>query len=216
MEKGILKARTREEIGSAASRRLRRAGELPAVLGGGGKEAAALAVQAFEFEQAHGAGNRIVTLDFGKEKVDALIKEIQLDPLGESVVHVDFDRVVAGQTVDVEVRLEYFGEPEDTNTVLQTRLDTVTVTCLPGKIPSHVEVDVREMQIGDEIRLKELTYPSGVKLVTDEEEICVVLAAAEAPPEEEEEEVVEAAAEDQAEPEVIGKKKEDEEEEAKD
>ena len=206
-----LKARNREEIGSSASRRLRRAGELPAILGGAGKDPESLAVPLREFELAQFAGVRIVTLDFGKKKVEALIKDVQLDPLGEHVMHVDFDRVVAGQTVDVEVRLEFFGEAEESGTVLQVRVDTVTVTCLPGSIPDHIEVDVREMELGDEIRLKELTLPEGVTLVTDEEEVCVVLAAAEAPPEEEEEEV-EVAAEDQAEPELIGKKKEDGEE----
>ncbi|MHC4861901.1 MAG: 50S ribosomal protein L25, partial [Planctomycetota bacterium] len=197
---------------------LRRAGELPAALGGGGEESTALAVPSHEFELLHVAGARVVTLQLGKKKVEALIRDIQYDPLGEYVMHVDFDRVVAGQTVEVQVRLETFGEAAGVAAggVLQTRIESVTVACLPGVIPEHIEVDVQALEVGDGIRAGELVLPEGVTLVSDPADLCLAVTAAEAPPEEEEEEVEAPVEEEEGEPEVIGKKKEEEQEEAKD
>jgi large subunit ribosomal protein L25 len=216
MDKEKLKARNREEIGSAASRRLRRAGELPAVLAGAGKEAMPVAVSTHDFEFLQQGGTRVVTLDFGAQKVEALIREVQYDPMGENVIHVDFDRTVAGQTVEVEVRIEFFGEPVGVAAggVFQARIDTVTVTCLPGAIPESLEVDVRELEIGGEVRVSDLDVPEGVEMDLAPEEILAVVALPELIEEEEEAEEVEVAPEgEEGEPEVIGKKKEQEEEE---
>lgn len=206
-----MKARNREETGSAASRRLRRAGELPGLLAGLGAEPRSIAVGMHEFDQAQEAGARIVSLDLGTEQIEAFIREIQWDPYGAKILHVDFDRVDRTKLLEVDVAIVTFGEAEGVAAggVLEIYIDTVTVTCLPGSIPEHLEVDVTRLGLGDDIRMRDVPLPEGVTVELDDDE--VVMRVVEPEVEEGEEELEGALDEGSAEPEVISRGKEDKE-----
>lgn len=203
-----LSVRLREDTGSRASRRLRRAGEFPAVLGGLGQDVVNLAVPTQEFEKARRDGAQLLTLGLGDDQVEVLVRDIQYDAFGEKILHVDFDRVKRGELISLEIPIEFFGEPEGGSEagIFQTRMTSLNVECLPRSIPEKIEVDIRGLTLGDEVRTADLTLPEGVSLVdVSGEEVIAVFAALTV--EEEVEEVEEAA--DQ--PEILSEKQTDEE-----
>jgi large subunit ribosomal protein L25 len=211
METTKLTVRSREERGSAAARRMRREGELPANLTGLGMDPLALAIpeHAFELAQQHGA--RLVELDFDGEQVEALIREIQYDTFGDRILHVDLDRIARGHKLEVETPFDFFGTPAgaDSGGIFQVLMDTVTVECLPSAIPENIEVDVRKLEIGDEIRIRDVLFPEGVVPVdTEEDELVALVSEPQAADEEAEEGLeLEEAAEGPA---VIGEEDEGE------
>ena len=208
-ENQVLSARARTEVGSRASRRLRREGELPALLSGPGEEPVSLAISASDFELFQRTATQLVDLELEGEKVEVLVRDLQLDALGEKILHIDFDRVTRGQVLELTVPITFFGEPAGAvdGGIFQTHLDNVNVRCLPRAIPEFIEVDVRELGIGDEVRLRDLKLPEGVALVSEEGDEMVALVSAPAAEEEEEELLGEEGGE---EPEVLTAKKEKE------
>jgi large subunit ribosomal protein L25 len=213
MDTELLTARLREESGSRAARRLRRAGEIPAILIGQGKEPVQVAVPSFQFAKILRERTQLVTLDLGEERVEALVREVQFDTFGEKVLHVDFDRVTRGEELELEVPIEFFGDPAGSaeGGVFETRRNSLEIVCLPSAIPEKIEVDVTGLEIGAEILARDLTLPEGVTLVGDtEEDVIAVLAAPEIEVEEEAEEA------EEGEPEILTEKKSDEEKEDQD
>jgi large subunit ribosomal protein L25 len=170
-------ARLREELGSRAAGRIRRKGEVPGILLGRGVDPVPLAVPTRDLELLHHHGAHLVALEFGQESVVALIREVQMDSLGKHLIHVDFDRIREGEKVELDIELRYFGLPKVEGAVFQVLFGEVTVSCLPGAIPDRIEVDVRELKKGDEIRAKQIALPEGVELVDPKpEEIIAIFA----------------------------------------
>ena len=209
MDELKIMARTRDERGSAASRRLRRAGEVPGILAGQGLDPVPLAVGAHEFDKVLRKGAQLVKMELGSEELEVLVREIQWDALGEKMLHIDFDRVKRGEKLEVEIPLEFYGEPVGAaeGGVFQTHLTSVNIACMPSAIPDSIEVIVTELGVGDEIRAKEIKLPEGVELAGLDPETLVVNVTAQAIAEEEVDEVEDAEGED--EPEVLTEKKED-------
>ncbi len=208
MDELKIMARTREERGSAASRRLRRAGEVPGILATQGQEPVPLAVGAHEFHKVLRSGAQLVTMHLGQEELEVLVREVQWDTFGEKMLHIDFDRVVRGEKLQVEIPLEFYGEPIGAaeGGVFQTHVNSINVECMPRAIPDSIEVVVSELEVGDEIRAKDIVLPEDVELAGLDPETLIVNVSAQAG----EEEAVEGEeAEDGAEPEVLTEKKED-------
>lgn len=207
----VLRTRPRTETGSRASRRLRREGELPGLLSGAGEAPISVAVSARDFEVFQRTATQLVDLELEGDKVEVLVRDIQFDALGDKILHIDFDRVTRGQVLELTVPITFFGEPAGAadGGNFQTVLDSVNVRCLPRAIPEFIEVDVRALGIGDEVRLRDLELPDGVVLVSEDGEEMVALVGAPAAEEEEEELLGE---EGGVEPEVLSAKKEKEEE----
>ena len=212
MDELKITARTREERGSAASRRLRRAGEVPGILAGLGMDPVSLAVGAHEFDKIYRSGAQLVTMDLDSEEVEVLVRDIQWSPMGDKMLHVDFDRVKRGQKIEVEIALEFFGEPAGAaeGGVFQVHVPGIKVECLPRAIPDMIEIDVTELEVGDEVRAKDIKLPDGVALAGLDPETLIVNVTAQAIVAEEPEEDEEA--EGAAEPEVLSEKKEEEKE----
>jgi len=209
MEASTLKARIRDERGSVAARRMRREGEVPGNIAGLGKDPRAIALNEHDFEMVYRSGAQLITIETPEETVEALIREVQLNTFGDRVLHVDFEEIQRGQAVEVEVPLDFFGEPAGVSDggVFQHVLDRITVSCLPKDIPDKIEVDVRELGADEEIRVRDIVLPEGATVVDLEPDEVVALVSAPVVEEEEGEEEEAAAGE----PEVIGKGKEEEE-----
>lgn len=209
MDELKIMARTREERGSAASRRLRRAGEVPGNLATVGQEPVALAVDAHELHKVLRSGGHLVSMNLAEEELEVLVREVQLDTFGEKVLHVDFDRVVRGEKLQVEIPLVFYGEPigAEEGGVFQTHVNSINIECLPRAIPDSIEVVVSALDIGDEIRAKDIVLPEGVELAGLDPEALIVNVSAQSVADEEE---AEEEAEEGSEPEVLTEKKEDE------
>lgn len=215
-----LKADLREEKGKGLNKKLRREGIVPGVVYRKGEESLSLKMDAKSLSKAlhTSSGENVIIKLFvdatkkGKERI-VVIKEIQRDPVKDSLVHVDFNEISLTQTLKVKVPLVAKGESigvKQEAGVLQHVMWEVEVECLPTNIPDKIEVDITNLKIGDTISLKNVVPPEAVKILGDPEGIVFSVEHVK-----EVEEVVAAPAAEgeMAEPEVIREKKEKPEEE---
>lgn len=181
-----LAAAIRRTRGKNGARRLRRAGRLPAVVYGG-KPVESLALDVdpkalLRILHSESGVNTLVDLQVeGGESGQVLIKDLQHDPITDSLLHVDFMRLAMDQPVTVTVPVTLAGEAAG---VKQQGglLDFVTrefqIECMPAEIPEHVEIDVREMMIGDSVRIRDVAEGAGWKPVSDRDTLLAHVTAA--------------------------------------
>ena len=169
-----LSAKTRTaDFGSAGSRRLLRAGYIPAVIYG--KQAPAhCAVVAKEFlmKKHHFTGSTIITLDVEGQKHMVFVKTFQENLLKGIVNHIDFYEVTAGEKVRTHVGIELVGNPVGVRNggVLEQVLHEIDIECLPKDLPSELKVDVSALQMNESLRVADLQIPAGVKVHTPGDE----------------------------------------------
>jgi large subunit ribosomal protein L25 len=197
-ERVQLTVKDRTELGSAASRRLRREGLVPGILYGRGKRPHAIAVGERELRRAltgdHGLHAILdVVLEGQKTAHPSILKDYQQDPRRGHVSHVDLQEVRLDQPIQSPVVVELAGEPAGVTEggVLSQVTREITVEALPMDLPDRLELDVSGMAIGDTLRLADLPTREGLTYVDDRDE--TVLATVTMPTRvEEPEEMVEA------------------------
>lgn len=212
MATASLTASARQDTGKGVARTLRRTGRVPAVIYGHARDAQALSLDARELERLLGHINAETTvIDLAIEGASAmtLIREIQRHPLTRSVLHVDFQELVAGEKVVVQVPVVLVG------TAIGVRLSGGIMTPVlqelecrvdPANIPNRIEVDVTDLTIGHSIHVSEVKVPEGVEVLSDKSGTIVIVSA----PKEETAAPAGDAAATLAEPEVIRKAKTEE------
>jgi large subunit ribosomal protein L25 len=189
-----LKAKVRENSGSAQSRRSRGEGNIPAVVYGLGMDPVSVEIDAREFTNAlktDAGSNVIFNLEIGKEKYTALAREIQKHVFRNEFLHVDFIQVDLSQTVDADVQVNFTGIPmgvKEEGGVVQTVNSTITITALPTNIPTSLDLDISELNVGDNLAAADVDLPEGVELANDEDDsILITITIPRAAVEEEEE-----------------------------
>ncbi len=204
-----LTVESRTEMGTTASRRLRKAGKIPAVLYGHGLDNAILTVSSDEIAAAIRHGSRMVQLT-GAVKDSAFIKEIHWDAFGVDILHLDLTRVSMDESIEVTVAIELRGEAPGLKRggVVEMLVHEVEIECRASEIPDKLELSVNSLDVDGSLTAAELQLPAGAKLLSDVDQVIVHCMAALV--EEEEEEV----AGEGAEPEVIGREEGEEEESA--
>lgn len=167
-----LKAELREEAGKAASRRLRRAGRVPAVLYGGNTKALSLSLDHDEI--LHNLRNEafhshVLAVKVGRKSEHAILKDVHMHPFKPNVLHVDLMRVVADHALQMMVPLHFIGAETSPGVkaggVFSRNVVEIEISCLPKDLPEFIEIDVSHLEIGDAIHLSEVALPEGVKLV---------------------------------------------------
>lgn len=177
-----LNVERREETGKGPARRLRRRGFIPAVLYGQDKPAIALAVPSADLQRilhSEKGVNTVFDLALGgtEQRRAAMVKDYQLDPLTDRLIHADFVRIVADQEVLVPVHLELVGEPQGVKNEgghLDHMLRELEVTCLPKDIPAVIKVDVAALHLGQVLHVGDITLPERVR--TDVEPTVAICA----------------------------------------
>ena len=219
MASASLNAEVRSETGKGVARKLRAAGKVPGVIYGHGREPQALSLDAREFSRLAERvriTSTVIELAMDGKVARTLVRELQRDPLRRTVLHVDFQELVAGEKVNVTVPLRFIGTPEGVKTgggILEEIIHSIHVECDPANIPDHLDVDVTHLTIGHSIHVSDLKLPEGVEITDDAEQTVALVSA---PKAEEVAAPAEGAAEAAAaEPEVIRKAKADEEGEEK-
>jgi large subunit ribosomal protein L25 len=184
MAEVVLIAESGRPAGSAASRRLRRAGKIPAVLYGHGVDSMPLAVDARELRTAltgEAGLNALLALRVDGANHLAMARQLQRHPVRGGVEHVDFVIVRRDEIVSAEVVIELVGEAEAVhreNGFLDQSLFSLGISALPGDIPPKIEIDISGLQIGDAVRVADLKLPSGVTTEVDPEAPVVIAQAA--------------------------------------
>jgi large subunit ribosomal protein L25 len=196
----VLEVENRKKMGTAASRRLRQSGRVPAVLYGHGEETTHLSLSESQVRAMLRHHSQTVTLA-GDIQDTALVREVQYDPLGIEVLHLDLIRVNLKELVEVTVPIYQQGEAAGLREggVLLENLHDVDIRCPAGQIPEQLVLNVKDLHIGGQLTAGDLELPEGVELVTAAE---TVVAHVEEPREQLEEVGEEGAG---AEPELISK-----------
>jgi large subunit ribosomal protein L25 len=164
-----LKAELRKEQGTRNMVRLRGQGRIPAVIyGAERKEATPLSVDSKDFLNLLHKGERVLVLKIGDQTAQVLIKAVQYDHLGDFILHVDFNELRAGQTVQVRIPVVLKGTPKGQAEagVLSHVLHEVEVECQPTAIPEKITLEVDALEIGDSLKVSDLKLPAGVKVLT--------------------------------------------------
>jgi large subunit ribosomal protein L25 len=180
MEKVVLKATKRDVTGKQV-KAMRREGKLPAVIYGRHLEPISIVLE------AHGAGlalskvsaSSLVTIDVEGTEYPALVRERQRDYIKGVLTHVDFLAVNMNEKLRTSVGLAFVGVSgavKDYNGILVHNLERLEVECLPGDLPERINVDIAMLkQIGDIIRVRDLTVSDKVRLLADPEETIAVV-----------------------------------------
>ena len=169
----------RVDRGTARAGRLRKTGQIPGVVYGPTQEPIAVSVDARELRTAlsgdHGL-NALLELQLDGETHSAMARELQRHPTKGTLQHVDFQIVRLDQVMTVDVPVEMIGEAHEVamqgGEVLQD-LGVLTVNATPRTIPSVIEVDITNLEIGHVIRLHDITLPNGVTCDLDPETVIV-------------------------------------------
>ncbi|GIX22223.1 MAG: 50S ribosomal protein L25 [Gammaproteobacteria bacterium] len=168
-----LEASLRADKGKGASRRLRRANKVPAIVYGGEAEPLPIALDHDAVMQrlAHEAFySHIITLKIDGRTEEVVLRDLQRHPVKPTrVLHLDFQRVAQDKPIHVHVPLHFVNEDKCVGVkqgggILSHVLTEVEVVCLPRDLPEYIEVDVTELGLGESIHLSELKLPAGVKL----------------------------------------------------
>jgi large subunit ribosomal protein L25 len=169
-----LAAQRREGTGKGVARKLRADGRVPGVLYGHGEEPIALSVGALDLLHLfhHGGGaNALVGLEIDGKSHLAIPREVQRDHIHSRFIHVDFLAVRRDEKIKVNVEVVETGDAEGVKMggVVEHHLREVEVECLPGSVPERIEIDITALEIGDMIRVGDLTAPDGVEILTERE-----------------------------------------------
>jgi len=176
----VLSVASREPSGSRAARRLRREGNVPGIVYGGGSDAVTFQVDARALRLALQHAGAVLDLSIdGETATPVVVKELIRHPVGGEAVHVDLLRVRLDQAIQATVGLELVGADDAPGVkeggVLEHVTREVTVEALPNDIPDRLEFDVSEMVIGDTAMFSQLTAPANVKLFGDEDTVIATL-----------------------------------------
>jgi len=159
--------------GTGASRRLRITGRTPGIVYGGTGEPALIEIDhnalwhAIKKEAFHGS---ILEMELGGKEHKVLLRDLQMHPFKQQVLHIDFQRVEARTRMTVKVPVHYSGEEESPavkteNCLVNHVLTEMTVSCFPADIPDFIAVDLSTMSKGSSLHVKDVSLPKGVKAV---------------------------------------------------
>jgi large subunit ribosomal protein L25 len=168
----IINASKREDQGKGASRRLRRAEKIPAIVYGAGKEPSNITLSIHEIThllEDEASYNSVLDLTIDKKKEPVIIKDLQRHPAKNIVTHIDFLRVDLNQALVTNIPLHFIGSDDNADirlgAVLNQFVTSVEVSCLPNDLPTSIDVDITNLTVGEHISLTGLNIPQGVTLI---------------------------------------------------
>ena len=174
-----LAAQSRTETGKGVARSLRRQALIPAVFYGPEVDPVPLILQSRDLEKliTTGAGeNILIDLNIEDEKSThshrAMIREIQMDPVKQNILHVDLYAISMDKKISVEVPITLTGTAvgvSDEGGILQQTTRTLEVSCLPDRIPEAFELEITALAIGDSLHVSDLEIPEGIDVLVEDE-----------------------------------------------
>jgi large subunit ribosomal protein L25 len=170
----IISAEMRDVQGTGASRRLRHAGQVPAVLYGAGKDPAMLTLDHnslyhnLEDESFHSS---ILTVDIAGKKEKAILRDVQMHPFKQLIMHIDLQRISATDKIHMSIPLHFTGGDEAPGVkieggIVSHLINELDIICLPDNLPEFISIDISALHLGDSIHLSEITLPEGVESTT--------------------------------------------------
>ena len=188
MSEQKLTATGRKDEGKGASRRLRHAGQVPAVVYGGGSEPQSVQLnqeKTWVASQKEWFYSSIIDLDVDGKVEKVLLRDMQRHPYKQVIMHLDFQRVNQNEAIRMSVPLHFVnGEispaGKAADVVVMHELTEVAISCLPGDLPLNIEVDLSKLELGDTVHLSSLVLPKGVEIpqlkLGPDHDVAVVVA----------------------------------------
>ncbi len=163
----------RDVKGTGASRRARRAGNVPGVVYGAGKDAVNIEMNTkelflqFRHEAFHAS---ILSLNLDGKKENVLLRDFQMHPVRNTIQHMDFQRVSANEKIHVKVPFHFLHEDTAPGVkvgggIVAHILTEAEVSCLPKDLPEFIEVDLAALEIGHSVHLSQITLAKGIEFV---------------------------------------------------
>jgi large subunit ribosomal protein L25 len=164
----VLKAEIRQGLGSKDAAKLRKKGQIPAVVYGHKKEPTSIVLDAKSFREGFQHGRRLIEVEIDKKNETLLIKDVQYDYLGSDIIHVDLMRVDVTEMVRVTVPIELKGTAKGAQEggMIESHTGDLEVECRVTQIPDRITISIKEMALGDTIHAKDIQLPDGVKLIS--------------------------------------------------
>ena len=167
-----LNAEPRTDTGKGASRRLRHAGKIPAIMYGGNKDPESLTLEHNEVIrnlQHEAFYSHILTVKVGGSETRAVLRDLQRHPSKPFVQHMDLQRVSESEKLRMHVPLHFVGEETAPGVkaggMVSHEIIEVEIECLPKDLPEYIEVDISGMEVGESLHLSDLTMPEGAVLL---------------------------------------------------
>ncbi|MBT3136583.1 50S ribosomal protein L25/general stress protein Ctc [Alteromonas sp. ALT199] len=167
-----LDASVRTDLGKGASRRLRREEKLPGIIYGGEEAPVSITLDhnkvnnSADFEAFY---SHVLELNLDGKVVEVLVKDMQRHPYKPKIMHIDFQRVIAGQDVHTNVPIHFVNEEASAAVkaggIAEHHVTEIEVTCQPKDLPEFIEVDMAAVEMGQTLHLSDLTLPAGVASV---------------------------------------------------
>lgn len=169
----VLQADIRDDQGKGASRRLRRAGRVPAVVYGGGRPARAVALDQNAVKKAldqEAFYSSVIQIRVGERQQPVILKDVQRHPAKGFALHLDFQRIVADEKIRMNVPVHLKGEKEALGVrtgggLVSHLMNEVEVSCLPGNLPEFLELDISALEVDDSLHLSDIPLPEGVEII---------------------------------------------------
>ena len=162
-----LEAEVRTDLGKGASRRLRHANKVPAILYGEGKEPVSLTLEhknVFRAQQEEAFYSHVLTLNVDGKPVECLLKDMQRHPYKQVIMHLDFIRIDAKHAVHANAPIHFINEENlaKSGATIAHHITEIAISCLPKDLPEFIEVDLAGMEVGQTLHLSDVTLPKGV------------------------------------------------------
>ena len=178
-------ATKRDAQGTGASRRQRRAGQLPGIVYGGTKDPQPITLdhnELYHLLKKEVFHSSLLSIDVEGEVNTVILRDTQWHPFKQQVLHIDFQRVAAGEKMHLKVPLHFVGDDvcpavKLGGCMISHTINEIDVQCLPKDLPEFVEVDLSALESGSSVHLSQVKLPAGVELVTHGEGDPVVATA---------------------------------------
>jgi len=162
----------RDDEGKGASRRLRRAGKVPAVVYGGDVKPVSIQLEQKDVwlaSQNEWFYSSILDLSLAGDVQKVLLRDMQRHPFKQLVLHLDFQRVNENEAIRVRVPLHFLNQEKSpagktSGVVITHEMNDVEISCLPKDLPEYIEVDLIEINLGDIVHMSDLKLPAGVEI----------------------------------------------------
>lgn len=198
MSELVLHAEIREATGKEYAKKLRQKGMVPGIFYAHGEAAIPISLDERNTTKILTSEGGLIDIQIGSKKPrKAIIKEVQTDPIRQSLVHIDVMGVQLKEKITIEVPIHFLGEAigvKEQGGILHQYFREIEVTCLPLDIPDHIEIDVTNLKLGDSINLGDLSI-ANVEIEGDPAQHVVSVMAPTVMKEKVEEEITEGAAE---------------------
>lgn len=176
------KAETRKESGTGAARAARKSGMIPAVIYGLGQQHA-ISVSSKEFLKEYlkgGIMSKLATVDLGSKKIQVITRDVQIHPVTDNPIHIDFQQIDEAKPIKVSVRIKVLNENKCASIkrggVLNVVLRQAKFYCLPKQLKTSIEVDIADLKIGQSVHINDVNLPEGMTPVNKSNFVILSIA----------------------------------------